>query len=292
MASRPVPRNPRLMTPRRDPSTLDVPGGRLAYDEAGHGPPVLLLHEGIADRRMWDPQFPRLAEHHRVVRYDLRGYGGSTPASQSFASFRDLKLLIDRLGIERPVLVGPSISGRTAMDFAVEYPGVAAGLFLISPGPPSGTEAKMVPEAAAALEADRHASEALLRAWTEGHREEAFELLRQLWCPALTGDARTLFHEMVRANEEEVYRDRSLQFDTPPDSPAVGRLGSLHLPVAIVLGDRDNPIQGHFANLAAQRIPGARVQIIAGGDHLLNLSRPVEFDATLARFLERVERAP
>ncbi len=280
------------MTSERDATTLEVPGGRLAYDEAGHGRSVLLLHEGIADRRMWDLEFPRLAQRHRVVRYDLRGYGGSTPASQAFASFRDLKTVIDALRIERPVLVAPSISGRMAMDFAVEYPDVAAGLLLISPGPPSGTAAEMGPDAAAAVEADRRASEGMLRAWTEGRKDEAFELLRALWCPALDGDARARFREMVGANEAEVYLDRSLHFDTPPDPPTAGRLGSLRLPVTILLGDRDNPVQAHFAKFVAQRIPGAKLQIIAGGDHLLNLSRPVEFDAVLAEFLEQFELAP
>ena len=97
-----------LMTQTNAPKTLEVAGGKIAYDVAGKGRDVILLHEGIADRRMWDREFKLLGRDHHVARYDYRGYGGSTPARSEFSPVGDLMALLDHLQMERPLIVGPS----------------------------------------------------------------------------------------------------------------------------------------------------------------------------------------
>jgi len=267
--------------------TLAVPGGKLAYEEGGTGQPVVLLHEGIADRRMWNREFPLLARGHRVVRYDLRGFGGSTPAASTYSAVSDLHALLDHLHLERPLIVGPSMGGRIALDLALAHPGRAGGLLLVAPGY-SGMDYAHVPGGKATFERDERLSKAAADAWTAGNLEEATEHLRQLWASALTGSALDLFRTMVRENAKEVFEDRSAQHDTRSGAPAAGRLGEVRVPTLILVGDRDNPAMPPLADYLGRGIPNAEVEVVPGADHLLNLSRPDAFDAALARAVFRV----
>jgi len=226
---------------------------------------------------MWDREFTLLRRTHRVVRYDQRGFGGSTVATAEFSSVRDLSTLIDRLDLTRPLIVGPSMGGRIALDFTLAHPDRVGGLLLIAPGY-SGMDYDQVPGGKTTFERDERLSKAASDAWAAGHLEEATEHLRQLWASALTGAALDLFVTMVRENAAEVFEDRSGRFDTPVGAPAAGRLGEVRVPTQILVGDRDNPVMPHTANFLAGGIPGARVQLVPGADHLLNLSRPDEFD--------------
>lgn len=264
---------------------LEVPGGKISYEEAGRGRPIVLLHEGIADRRMWNREFPLLARDHHVVRYDLRGYGGSPPATSSYSPVRDLVALLDDRGLSHPVIVGPSVGGKIALDLVLAFPDKAGALLLVAPGY-SGMDYDQVPGGKATFEKDERLSKAASDAWAAGKLDEATEHLRQLWAAALTGSSLELFKTMVRDNAKEVFEERSGQFETREGKPAAGRLGEIRVPTRILVGDRDNPAMPHAANFLARGIAGAQVQQIAGADHLLNLSRPDAFDAALKAFVE------
>lgn len=267
--------------------TLDVPGGKLAYEVEGRGSPVVLLHEGIADRRMWNREFPLLAGHHRVTRYDLRGFGGSPPATAEFFPDRDLAALIDHLHMERPLIVGPSMGGKIALDLTLAQPEKVGGLLLIAPGY-SGMDYDHVPGGKATFERDETLSKAAADAWAAGRLQEATEHLRQLWASALTGRALDLFRTMVRDNAKEVFEERSGQHERREGAPAAARLKEIRVPTHILVGDRDNPAMPHCANFLARGIAGASVKLIPGADHLLNLSRPDAFDAALPEILSRI----
>ncbi|MGA8537162.1 MAG: alpha/beta hydrolase [Thermoplasmata archaeon] len=266
------------------PRTLEVPGGEIAYEEGGRGRPIVLLHEGIADRRMWNREFSLLARDHRVVRYDLRGYGGSTPATSKYSPVRDLVALLDYLGVARPLIVGPSVGGKIALDLTLAYPGRVGALLLIAPAY-SGMDYDHVPGGKATFERDEMLSKAAADAWASGKLEEATEHLRQLWASSLTGSALDLFQTMVRDNAKEVFEERSGQYETREGEPAAARLKEIRVPTRILVGDRDNPAMPHCANFLARGIAGAQVQLVPGGDHLLNLSRPDAFDTALRGFI-------
>jgi 3-oxoadipate enol-lactonase len=270
---------------------LNVAGGEIAYDEAGHGPAIVLLHEGIADRRMWDREFAQLSADHQTVRYDLRGYGGSTRATERFSHIDDLWAVIRELHLERPVIVGPSVGGRIAIDFAVAHPKSVAGLFLMAPGL-SGMEIEFDPEGREAFEFDERASTEIATAWKAGRRDDASELLRKLWAASVRDGALELFQRMVRENALEVFEDRSQQFDHRDGPPAATHLPELTVPTQVIVGDRDNPSSLRFAMYVARSIPGAELTVVPGADHLINLSAPEAFDSALAAFLARVERTP
>jgi 3-oxoadipate enol-lactonase len=273
------------MTDRSATKTLGVSGGNLAYEVAGKGRPVILLHEGIADGRMWDREFSLLQKDHRVARYDLRGYGGSTPASSEYSSVGDLKAIIDHLRFERPLVVGPSMGGRIALDLTLAHPEKVGGLLLIAPGY-SGMDYDHVPGGKATFERDETLSKAAADAWAAGHLDEATEHLRQLWASAVTGSALDLFRTMVRDNAKEVFEDRSASFEKRDGAPAAGRLKEIRVPTRILVGDRDNPAMPHCANFLARGIAGASIQLVPGADHLLNLSKPDAFDTALHQVLD------
>jgi len=266
---------------------LEVPGGSLAYEESGTGVPIVLLHEGIADRRIWNREFPALAKRYRVLRYDLRGFGGSTPATAPFSFVEDLSAVITGLELDRPVLVAPSMGGRIAIDYALDRPTRVRGLFLLAPGL-SGMRIEMDPEGKEAFEIDDRESSAIATAWSAGKKEEAFERLRKLWGAALTGPSLELFRTMLEENTAEVFDSRSDRFDHLIGPPAAPRLASLRVPTQVLVGDRDNPSSPRFAMFVADRVPGAGLSRIPGAAHLINLSAPHAFDRELSAFLDRV----
>jgi 3-oxoadipate enol-lactonase len=264
--------------------TLDVPGGTIAYELAGRGRPIVLLHEGIADRRMWNREFPLLGRDHTVVRYDLRGYGGSTPAASEYSPVRDLEALLDHVGLKRPLIVGPSVGGKIALDLALASPDRVGALLLIAPGY-SGMDYDHVPGGKATFERDETLSKAAADAWAAGKVEEATESLRQLWGQSLKGSALDLFRTMVKDNATEIFEERSGRHETREGGPAAARLGEIRVPTRILVGDRDNPAMPHCANFLARGISGAKVQLVPGADHLLNLSRPDAFDSAIREFV-------
>jgi pimeloyl-ACP methyl ester carboxylesterase len=117
--------------------TLAVTGGQLYYEAKGEGQPLILLHAGGMDSRMWDAQFDRLSQVFLVVRYDLRGFGRSSKPGQPFYPVDDLYQLMRHLGIKRASLAGLSMGSGVALDFALEHPEVVEKLVLVSmSGPP------------------------------------------------------------------------------------------------------------------------------------------------------------
>jgi 3-oxoadipate enol-lactonase len=221
-----------------------------------------------------------------LVRNDLRGFGRSAPATSDFSNVRDLLGLIRHLKLDRPLLVGSSMGGAIAIDFAVEHPEMVGGLFLAAPGI-SGFDTDLAPEGQPAYEADERQSKEIASAWSSQDTGRAFELLRQLWCRALAGPALELFRRMVQENAAEVFGDRSMQHAVPIEPRAVRRVGTLHVPTRVLVGDQDNPAMAYFGRWIAQHLPGASFVTVPGADHLINLSQPAAFTRELRGMLSR-----
>ena len=124
------------MTNHQDsqPTTITPAGGpQLHYEIAGAGHPLVMLHDGLIDCRVWDDQFPAFAASYTVVRYDRRGYGRSERPWQDYSNVDDLHALLRALEVERAILMGASAGGLVAIDFALAHPGMADALVLIGP---------------------------------------------------------------------------------------------------------------------------------------------------------------
>ena len=95
---------------------VDVDGGRLYYETAGAGQALVLTHAAFLDSRMFDGMWPALAARFRVIRYDLRGFGRSSPANSPLCRRRDLEAVLNALDVERAHLVGCSNGGTLSLD--------------------------------------------------------------------------------------------------------------------------------------------------------------------------------
>ncbi len=272
------------MTDFAAPQWLDVPRGRIAYERSGHGSPIVFLHAGIADRRIWDREFRAYADGATVVRYDRRGFGQSPPATGPYTEVEDLHALVTHLKLGPATIVGNSIGGSIALDYAIVHPEAVRGLLLVA-GAVSGYDFDVDPDVKPVAEKDNERSAGIPAAWKAGRKDEAVEGLRRYWASATEGAGRDLAVQMFRENLEEIFEDRSAKHATPIDPPAARRLGEVRAPTVVLFGDRDEPTTGFIARFAARGIPGARYVPIPGADHLVNLSRPTAFDEALRSLL-------
>jgi len=128
----------------------------LAYDDAGSGyPPLVFVHGAACNRHFWDQQLPRFSAAHRVVAVDLRGHGESDAPSERYTMrlfAEDLASTCTQLGIESPVVIGHSLGGLVALDFASAYRGrVGAAVLIDSPLLLGGDRADVVRDLVAGL---------------------------------------------------------------------------------------------------------------------------------------------
>ncbi len=255
----------------------------LYYEECGSGEPVVLIHGGQLDCRMWDDQFRKFAQRYRVIRYDVRGYGKSEMPSRPYADEKDLLGLLDFLHIDRAHLVGLSLGGRIAIDFAVRYPQRVKSLVLAGPGL-SGYQW-------AADEAQRgeHIDKAA--------RDESAEAAAALWLkdpymapamenPQLVPRLRRLAMENARCWLINPMLGRALV------PPAIKRLGEIRAPTLIIVGDRDVPDIQAIVKLLEKGIRGARKVVIAGSGHMVNMEKPRAFNRAVLEFLQANETTP
>ncbi|HLY30775.1 MAG TPA: alpha/beta fold hydrolase [Ktedonobacterales bacterium] len=259
----------------------DVNGAQLYYEISGDGPALTLIHEGIADHRMWDDQVPAFAARYRVIRYDLRGYGKSSLPPGPFSMSDDLYKLLQTLGVERTYLLGGSMGGGIAIDFTLTHPEMVAALIPMAAGisgrPPS-------PELIAAGE---RVDQALERDGVDA----ANELEMQIWVdgPKRTPDQ---VDPTVRKRIAEMNRralERGSEFERAQyqglEPPAIGRLSEVHTPTLVIVGDGDQPSVIESCALIAQQVPGAREVIMPGLAHAPNMERPEEFNQLVLDFL-------
>jgi 3-oxoadipate enol-lactonase len=267
--------------------TLALNGRELYYEVTGEGPPVVLVHSAIADSSLWEDQVQALAPRFRVVRYDVAGFGRSPLAPGPLSHVRDLRALLAHVGVERTAVVGNSMGGRIALEYALSYPRLVDALVLIALGLAdhdwSEEMQRADEEEADLVEAGdfQGAAESLLRVWVDGpsRTPDAVD-------PALRERARRM---IVRSYE--LYAEAAKAGEPKAewlDPPAHARLNELAVPTLVVVGDQDVSDTFESADRLAREIPGARKAIVPAAAHLLPLERPDELNDLLLDFL--VER--
>lgn len=263
---------------------VPVVGGRLWAQAAGSGSGVVLVHAGIADARMWDPQWDAVTARHRAVRYDTRGFGRSESDSVDFSNRADLVAVMDWAGLERAVLVGCSRAGSIVVDTALEFPDRVAGIAWVCGGL-SGFEWDETPVEQAAfaqLEALEEAGDWAALADLEAH----------VWVDGFgqpEGRAPAAVRDFVRRMTFETYaQEKEPGRPIPLKPPAAGRLGELSVPILAIVGGLDESATARAAAALVAEAGAVRVDLSEVA-HVPSLERPEWFTETLLSFLEEVD---
>lgn len=256
---------------------VKLDGARLWYERDGEGSPVVLVHGGLWDSRMWDDQFAALAERCLAVRYDLRGYGRSDRPTAEYSHSDDLAGLMTKLKIKQAAIVGLSMGGAVAIDFALEHPDRVAALVLAAPNLGgyefSADLGRRYAQAEKALEA--------------GDVQKAAELELEIWSPVRSEAGPDIrIKEIAMDNAHQVALDPTLQRRVQP--PAIERLEEITAPTLVITGDRDLPDMDRIAELITDKVPGALRAVMQGADHAVNMRRPADFTARLLGFLDQI----
>lgn len=249
---------------------------------AGSGPPVVLIHAGVCDSRMWDPQWDVLTREHRVMRLDLRGFGRSALEPGDLCNAEDVLAAMDRFDIERAAVVGASMGGAVATQIALASPERVGALVLIDPA------------------IDDHAWSAEMRsAWAreeelldDGQLDAAADWNVRFWVDgpgrpegAAPADVRALVAQMQR----RAFELQAPVADDVEDRELAQRLGAraaeIAVPALVIDGEHDVGDFREIASRMAGSISGARQVTIAGAAHLPSVEQPEAVEDVLVPFL-------
>ena len=276
--------------------TVELHGRSIGYLCGGKGPVLLLVHGMAGSSENWGEVVERLARRHTVIAPDLPGHGASARGAGDYsvgslaATLRDLLLV---LGHERATVVGHSLGGGVAMQFAYQFPESTERLVLVSSGG-LGPEVSMVLRAAALPGAE------LFIAATAGPGKRVGNVVgRGLAAAGIRPSADVAEVARGYASLSEPRRRRAflatLRSVVGLRGQRVAAVDRLYLadevPMLIVWGDRDRIIPVGHGEDAHRAIPNSRLEIFEGAGHLPQVEDPARFTAVLERFLAETEPA-
>ena len=253
----------------------------LYHEAKGRGFPIVFVSGGgVLDRRGWDAQFEFFSKYYRVIRYDVRGIGKSARPQTPFSHSEDLFALLTLLKIKRAHLVGLSVGGAIALDFAITHSEMVDHLVL----------------AAAGLSSDSKSDANLqgLVTLTNFVKTNGIDRVIQLTLdtPFVLSKGNTEGREKVR----QIYLDNRDVFESgfplfvlwrAIEPPPENRFASIRMPTLIVRGDHDSPVYAAMTDKIVKGIPQSTTIVIPGGTHFLNLEKPNEFNQAVLKFLSQ-----
>jgi pimeloyl-ACP methyl ester carboxylesterase len=244
-------------------------GIAIEYQDGGQGSPVLLGHGYSATGHMWDGQRAALGDHYRIISWDMRGHGQtespSDPAQYSAAlTVADMCALLRHCGIERAVVGGLSLGGYVSLAFYLAHPEMVRALVICDSGPGyRNAEARA--------------------AWNARAYERAAELEAK-GLDALAGRSGEMREAMGHHASAQGLAHAARGMLAQEGSAVIDGLATIKVPTMIIVGDQDQPFLAPCEYMA-KKIPGARLEVIAGAGHASNLDQPVAFNRVLSDFL-------
>jgi len=269
--------------------SLQVNGAKLAFEVAGKGPAVVLIHAGVADMTMWDEPFRELSKHFRVLRYDTRGFGESVTEGVAFSNRADLLALMDHLKIDKAVIVGNSRGGQIAVDFALENPSRVSGLVFVAGGL-SGFDKTSADVNKNPTEREKAVFEKIDGLYEKKQYEKVAELEAAVWA---SGPEQKLDRApaSIRERLRKMILHNARTHTTEPEPlplnpPAAMRLGELKVPVLVMIGDLDESVTRSMADYLATHAPRARKVVYHNTAHMVSLEHPKEFVQEVTAFAQ------
>ena len=259
----------------RPGSFLQVDGTKLYYEECGSAPQVVVLvHDGVLHSAAWDGVWPDFCKHFHTIRYDRRGYGRSPIATQGYYATDDLAAVLRHLKLKRVALVGSSHGGEISINFTLDHPEMVEQLVLV------GAVVGGMPYTKHFLERGDALGKPLEKGDIEGAIAAATKD-KYLIAPG-NDAARKRMAEILSANPQDLTHPE-LEL---PVKPALPRLGEIHIPTLLLVGDADIPDVHAHAGAIEAGVPTARRVVISGTGHLMYLEKPAEFSQIVIEFLE------
>jgi pimeloyl-ACP methyl ester carboxylesterase len=266
-------------------NTVQIPGGHLAYTDVGSGPPVVLLHGGGLDHRMWDDQVePLAAAGFRVLAVDARGHGRSSTPSSPFRHTDDLAALLTALDVGPAALVGVSMGASTALDTVLEHPALVRAVVISGAGT---SEPDFRDPWVLDIQATwaRTAAAGDAQGWIEAFMK---------FIPGPHRAESEVDPSVVRRCREMV--EHTLATHVPAGPPVLPtpptrtweRLPGITVPLLAILGGVDAADHLDMPERVVAAVPNASSVTVADTAHYPNMERPAEFNAVLTAFLNQV----
>ncbi|UYO00798.1 MAG: alpha/beta hydrolase [Devosia sp.] len=267
-----------------EPFSIEVGGASLACWELGEGLPVVFLHAGVCDSRMWRNQMQAVADSGwRAIAYDRRGHGETRTPDEPFNHLDDLATVLDALDLHAALLVGCSMGGGLAVDFALANPGRVLGLVLI------GTSVTGAPWSTSAEEQGVEMAEE--DAWERGDLDLVNRVEAHAWLDGPRGPggrvgdpARSLFLDMNRIilNAPQLTME-----EARPD--AWNQVGAINAPTMLLVGSEDFACIIDRHETLSETMPNAFAMVIEGAAHLPSIERPEFVSRLIDEFLDALD---
>jgi len=263
---------------------LMIADTRIAYDEAGAGDALVLLHAGLGNRSMFDAQMADLAKRYRVIRIDARGAGESMRTASSYSDAGDVVAVLNHLDIGRVHVLGVSKGSQTAIEVALMAPERVRSLIAVSARtgvPVSPALRANWDEVGRIYESEgiEAANEYEIRMWIDGPLRTSNDV-----DPVMRAAA-------ARMNLALLTRTDEFESEQRIEPPAADRLEEIVCPTLIIWGDQDIGDVLIAGPVLAQRIANAQKAVVTGTSHLPQMEQPAQFNRTVLDFLASVERA-
>ncbi len=253
-------------------------GIQVNYTVEGEGPWVVMSHSLACNLSMWDEQAAALSRRYKVLRYDLRGHGGTDAPAGDYTFDMlayDAHALLEALGIRSCHWVGLSIGGMIGQAFALKFPGVFKTMVLADTSSRNPPEAKPV-------------WEARVKTARENGMEGVVEPTLQRW----------LTEPYRKAHPETAARLAAMIRSTPvagyagccaaiPTLNFTDQLKNIKVPTLVIVGEQDPGAPPEVAKVIHEKIAGSELVVIPSAAHIANLEQTAAFNRALLAFLDK-----
>jgi pimeloyl-ACP methyl ester carboxylesterase len=254
--------------------TFAYNNGHIYYEMAGAGEPIIFIHGFTLDRTMWQQQVAFFSKDYQVVAYDARGFGKSSLPNAPYSHDADLHALLRHLHIKQAHIVGLSMGGRIATNFALAHPNMVITLTLMD----------------SAL--DGYKSEVDWRVYA---KEQGLEKAKQNW----------LGHELFAVTQKQPAVVAALRRivesysgwhwlhhdpQSPANTHARDHLHQITKPTLIMVGEGDLPYFHNISTVLAAGIPSSQKVVVLQAGHMVNMEAPDKVNKLLANFIAKSSR--